>query len=314
MSALRSVTAVLLLISYLIASSFAAESSWIVLSDIKAEDLPANLNRETSHELLLKYLSKKNVHQLIFDLRNEFYTMATGKDFYRLIVDYGENKELHAIAEASLILSQKLPHMGIVNNVIRTAIANAAHSVYKQGDISKAFPVIKENIEKLMQDPPAPYEEYKRLKNEALAKPWPADYKIYYYEIPKTLDDAKKILAESLNEPYLKKLMVHSTFGNETRKHAAFSKESFLLAKSILELSKDPELGAKVQALYDEAVAETANTIEDVEAKNVNEKHVRESFIQIAKQFFKTLANKFENDPAIKTKFAETKELLSKSQ
>lgn len=237
------------------------------------------------------------------------------KNFYfRLIADDAENKEFHAISVACLTLYQKLPYMEVVSTLLRTAIANGARTAFSQKNITAAFPVIKENIEKLMQNLPTPYEEYKRLKSEALAKPRPADYKIYYYEIPKTLPEAKKILAESLNEPSLKRLMVQSTFGNETRKHAGSNLESYVLATAILELAKDPHVGARVQALFDEAVAETANKVEDVDASNVGEKHIRETFVEIGKDFFKTLAHKFENDAAVKTKLAEKKETISKSR
>ncbi|KAK7579768.1 hypothetical protein V9T40_000397 [Parthenolecanium corni] len=309
MSGIRNVTVMLLLIFYLALSS--AKFTWIVQSDIKPEDLPSNLTSEASHHLLLKLLANKSMYELLIELRSEFHTMAIGKDFYRLTADENENKEYHALSEAILALSQKLQYTETVNSVIKTAIENGANKVHKEGNITLALPVIKESIEKLMQ-PPAPYEEYKRLKSEALAKPWPADYKIYYYEIPKTEIDAKTIAAECLNNPYIKRLMVHSTFGNETHISTASSQDTFLLAKSILRLSNDPEFGTKVQALYDEAVAEIADKL-DFDFQNISEKHSIQGFIPIRKQFLKTLANKFENDPVIKTKFAETKESISKS-
>lgn len=302
---------ILLLIFYLLASC-SAKFTWIVLSDIKPEDLPSNQTPEASHDLLLKLLPKKNMYELIIELRTEFHTMATGKDFYRFTADENENKEYHAIAHASLTLALKLQYTELVSSFIKTAIDNAADSVHKQKNITVALPVIKENIEILMQNSSALYKEYKQLKSDALSKPLPADYKIYYYQIPKTFDNAKTIAAECLNDPLLRKVMVHSTFDNQTRISAASSQESFLLAKTILELSKDHGFEEKIQALYDEAVAEVANTLY-FDYKNLSEKHSAEGFVPIRKQFFEALARKFENDPTIKTKFAEKKEIISKS-
>lgn len=85
------------------------------------------------------------------------------------------------------------------------------------------------------------------------------------------------ISAESLNNPDVKKLMIHNTFANRAR--ISESKlVPVLLAKSILKLAKDPEVGAKVQSLYDEAVVETVNKIEDVDSRNVEQTYLTKKY------------------------------------
>lgn len=79
MSGIRAATA-LLLIAYL--AGCVAEIHWIVQSDLKDEDV-SNLSRESSHQLLLKQLSKRNIPEMMFECRNEMYTMITDNDFYR---------------------------------------------------------------------------------------------------------------------------------------------------------------------------------------------------------------------------------------
>lgn len=302
-----------LFISCLIAVTTADDYKWIVQDEIKPEDLPSNLNRETSHDLLLKILSKKSERHLLYEMRSEFCTMATGKDFYKITADENENKEYHAIAEATYKLAEKLAYTKIVNKVLRDAYINGAKSVASNSDITKGLPAIKETIEKGLQESPALFEEYKRLKNEALSKPLPADYKIYYYEIPKTLEEAKNIVSENLNNVYLKKIMIHNIFATYSYHGNRTNPGTVLLINSILKLAKDPEIGAKVETLYDEVVTEAANKIEDVDGKGIDESKLKEKFMKIGREFFQSLGEKFENDPTVKTKLAETKKELQPS-
>ncbi|XKL68977.1 hypothetical protein PGB90_006746 [Kerria lacca] len=283
-------------------------TKWITLDGLglTTDNLPQNWSSKTSHELLLKELSKKKGGELFYIIRGEFYTMSLGDEFYHLYDSEAINEDHHAIVNATINMWLKLSTMGKVEPIIKDSIAKAVQFVEEKEQIVGAMNVLFDNIEQSMKNDPTLCDEYLRIKNESKNNDVAHHHEIYYYEIPKTEVEAMKHIAKALNNPLTKRNMLHAVFYNQTEKSSSFDLKTHILVKSIVELSKLPIKGDTVQRLYEETISEVVEHLE-----YGNSRHPQPNTKTAASILLKKLKEKLEKNAELNSELETTKKAIA---
>lgn len=232
----------------------AKKSDWVTASDFNPSEI-AILKPQEEHQLLLKSLSKKDSHILTGAFFLELVAKSFGNEFFGLVADKNTNRENTAIIKAAFKCLTKLQLQERVANVLELATDDGVGYLNETGDLSKAFSRVCSKIdEELVSETiyTTIKHEYKR-SNSWLPK------KTYLYGIAKSENDLRKIFAELVNDPQMKKISAHLTW------LGFFSHPVDVVTKtSVSELARVPGKLEAVQKIYEKSIGELIPQIEDV--------------------------------------------------
>ncbi len=281
-------------------------SLWIVQSE-----LGQDVADKSSHQTLLSELAKKSPRELGYHLLTEHYVLATGNEFYGLSGVDAVNDEQHAQARALVALSEKLHAVRKVNSAVHEATLYAAEQVKNSGDIKNAMAVVYEKAESLLKNDPELFNEYNGLKVEAKKQVTGAGHKVFYGLVPATLEEAKKVIYESVNLPLSKEALANAAFFNQTqRRGAAVDKETLTLAKAALKLANNPQKRNAIEAVYEASLHETAKNAKDI-TYDGTEHHFEDYVTNLVAELAKTLEAKVKSDPSLSADFQAAKQEVS---
>lgn len=238
----------------------AKESDWVTSSDFEPSQL-TNLKPQEEHQLLLQALAKKDSNILTGAFFLELVAKGLGNEFFGLVPDKKANRQNSAIVKAAFECFSKLQLQDRVANLLELAAVKGVSHINESGDVSEAFSRVCSEIDHQLKNEST----YTSLRNGFKRSSSWQPKKVYQYGVPKSQDDLRRIFAELVNDPRMKRFSAHLTW------QGFFSHPDDLAIKTaILELARVPGELEAVQKIYDEAILEITLLIEDVPLDRVD--------------------------------------------
>lgn len=236
---------------------------WPVTSDFNPLDL-ANMTLQQSHDSFLNELIRKNFLLKGTFILWEILAKSIGNDFFGFIKDEKVNIRCNSIIKAvfDCISSLKLQE-----KVMKTiSMARKVQSELKgedKSDISQEFIRTCTNLDNLMENEPL----YKSKRDMYMKQNLSAPKKTYQYSIGNPSEDQRKIIADLLNDPLLKKFWAHVQWMGIDSNFRYFEERKTKYA--ILALAKVPNKLTAVQRIYEQSVDELISFVKDFSSDNI---------------------------------------------
>lgn len=214
---------------------------------------------EQQHELFVKELPKnKNQTFLQNIILLELLAKNADSDFFSLETDEKLNDRNNAIVKAAFDCCSNLQIQLYTRNMIGLATFYAAQYVAKNDDIRDGFNQLCVTIDNTFENETI----YTTKRDEYMKQNSSAPKKIYQYSIGKPTDDQRKIAAELVNEPLVKKIWLNFLW---MRVNGTVNPLNELQRTkyTILELAKVPSKTEAVQQIYEQSVNETIPFFKD---------------------------------------------------
>lgn len=204
---------------------------------------------------------------LTLELRLEFFTIASGDHLGLVPVEQEPNvdAEHHNIAMAISDLWLKLPTMVQIEEIIK----NVTAELVKTFDPKE--PCTRTNIMKLFFDimeaklaaNPQLYVAYREAKFNTENRNKIDGHKTYFVSTVSKQEE-KEIFTQWFMRPRIRRFLVNKLFLQESANRSDLQTDSneyerYILARSILELSKNTNFTDEVQRIYDEVISEIAD-------------------------------------------------------
>ncbi|XKL68255.1 hypothetical protein PGB90_003746 [Kerria lacca] len=242
---------------------------------------------------VLKYLFTSLLKVVLgFLLRSELFTVATGNNFMFPITNEKRSNEYRSMAEFVSNKWLTLSEMEEMNEIIYNVSSIVADIVTKFDYQTKEIAeLLFDKFDYILSKNPSFHDEYEMVKNATYKNsPTNLTKRMANLTIRPELSEktTENKVIEWLSHPFILRCFLNKIFlqNNIYLLDASFSADiydHFLLAKSILALSKQPRISKKVQQIYDEVIFE-----------NTEEFNTYMNQWEIENILFKKLKQKFE--------------------
>lgn len=257
--------------SCLLSGTVSAESSWVLATDFKPEEL-ANLTSLEEHRLLLKSLWKKRASDFISlgpTIYWEVLAKSVGIEFCGLVEDEKVNREISAVIRALFECTKKLDLQDDYLKVTAfTLVLTALENLYSDElffldkfNVPETFTKSVMNFNDLFENDTC-FAEHKNKFMKDSEQPT----KKYLYGIPKTEAAYKKELADFVNDPQIKSALAHFIY----LFHSDDAEKKWPAKNVLRSLAEDPKKLSVVQSIYDESIIKIVSMMEDVSPDQVD--------------------------------------------
>lgn len=221
---------------------------------------------------VLKYMFNSLLNVVFgFLLRSELFTIAAGNSFIFPITNPERSNAYHLVAEYISNKWLTLSEMEEMDEIIYNVSSTVAKIVTKL-DIRKAniVELLFDRFDNVLSSKPSLHDEYEAVKKAAYTVS-PTNLtvtgKTYLTFEPEVLEkEIEKRVNEWLSHPFIARCIINKIFlvNRVYQLDTLFSSNTydrFLLVRSVLALSKQPQISKKIQQIYDSAIIESANEL-----------------------------------------------------
>ncbi|KAK7579770.1 hypothetical protein V9T40_000399 [Parthenolecanium corni] len=268
-------------------------TKWILQQDLPTEEVTKLNTPEQEHQLLLKYISRKNKADIGMDILLEIFAKVTDGDFYGIVNDENERKEYDAVVKAAFDLLIKVPYQEKVFKLINSAVREASSRFQRHKNVTQAMIVAYSKINSDLQNVTS-YHSLKQFYQNVTS----SNYKVYHYGIPKTENDLRKIFVELTNHPKMKKIGLYTTFQFQ------LSREEVVLYQALSQLVNTTGKVDLIQQIFDDTLLELLPKVKEIGVQDVDLKMpLTINLVYLKSEMTEKLIKKIKSHDDLKTSY-----------
>lgn len=217
-------------------------------TDNSTGDLSLNENDDESLEESENKFFKLFFGNIGINILEEFYCMSVGEEIYHLSGQNAINENYYAIANATVNLWLQLHILDRVEPIIKSSVLKAKQFFEDKRTTHGMMDVFFANVKQSMEADLTLHHEYLRIKNE-----WQNDdSKIVNYKLIETDEEVQNIDKNPIIVKILTYTSIHRYCFRKSNKIRSNKMGNYILARSIVQLSKLSQKRNIIQHLYEE--------------------------------------------------------------